>query len=127
LGSLAQIPVELFTAGYSKQQELDADREGTILAVSAGYSPQGAIQMFQKFQKVEDALAKPRPQPKQSGASDLPIDIANVVIVQSIEEYFRTHPPNAERIAQIDRLIVAEHWPSNQIQKRLPDVFGRPS
>jgi predicted Zn-dependent protease len=39
LGSLMGIPLSIFEAGYSKDQELEADREGTQLAVWAGYSP----------------------------------------------------------------------------------------
>ena len=38
LGGLVALPVEVFEAGYSKDQELEADREGTRLAVEAGYS-----------------------------------------------------------------------------------------
>jgi predicted Zn-dependent protease len=42
LGELVALPVEIFEAGYSKDQELEADREGTRLSVQAGYSPNGA-------------------------------------------------------------------------------------
>src|SRR5690242_19851779 len=47
LGELAAIPMEIFEAGYSKTEELEADREGTRLAVKAHYSPLGAIRLFQ--------------------------------------------------------------------------------
>ncbi len=43
-GEVAAIPIELFQAGYTKEQELDADREGTKLAVAAGYSAAGRDQ-----------------------------------------------------------------------------------
>jgi len=33
LGGLVALPIEIFEAGYSKDQELEADREGTRLAV----------------------------------------------------------------------------------------------
>src|ERR1700733_4598430 len=42
LGGLIEMPVEVFEAGYSKDQELEADREGTRLAVEDGYSANGA-------------------------------------------------------------------------------------
>lgn len=119
LGALAQIPVHIFEAGYSKQQELEADRYGTTLAVAAGYSPQGAIQMFQMFQRLQYALEGNRRELEQHGAADLPIDIANVVILRSLQDYFRSHPPTAERIAQIERLTATEHWPKNQTQRPL--------
>src|SRR5579859_1418582 len=38
LGGLAMLPVELFQMGYSKEQELEADREGIRLASKVGYS-----------------------------------------------------------------------------------------
>jgi beta-barrel assembly-enhancing protease len=38
LGGLVALPIDVFEAGYSKDQELEADREGTRLAVQAGYS-----------------------------------------------------------------------------------------
>ncbi len=41
LGDLLSLPVELFIAGYTKDQEMEADRNGTALAVEAGYSPLG--------------------------------------------------------------------------------------
>src|SRR5271157_5388716 len=43
----------------------------------------------------------------------------NVVVLQTLEGYFRSHPPNRERIAQIQQLIASEHWPTNQQQKPL--------
>src|SRR5947209_14770678 len=38
LGELLALPVALFQAGYGKEQELEADRDGLWLAVMAGYS-----------------------------------------------------------------------------------------
>lgn len=126
LGSVAMIPIELLEAGYTKQQELDADRGGTIIAVSAGYAPEGAIRMFQKFQRLQEAVAARKSEPNQHGPLDLPIDLANIVVVQTLQQYFRSHPPNSERIAQIERLITAEHWPANQPQKPLQVTAQKP-
>ena len=39
VGELVQIPLEVWEAGYSKDEELEADREGLRLAVLGGYSP----------------------------------------------------------------------------------------
>ena len=49
LGDLVSLPIAVFEAGYSKDQELEADREGTRLSVESGYSATGAIRMFAKF------------------------------------------------------------------------------
>jgi len=36
-------------AGYNKDEELEADREGMRLAVLSGYSPYGAVTLFEKI------------------------------------------------------------------------------
>ncbi len=119
-GEVAALPIELFQAGYTKQQELEADREGTKLAVAAGYSPQGAISMFERYQKLQEEYQQYANRGQQQPeVAELPIDIANVVVVQTLEEYFRSHPPEQERIAQIQQLIAAEHWPPDQKQRPL--------
>ena len=100
-GQLIEMPVEVFEAGYSKDQELEADREGTRLAVQAGYSANGAIRMFETFQRLQQAY-QARAATPQEELSD--------VAQQTIEGYFRSHPLPAERIDQINRLIASEHW-----------------
>src|SRR5438309_10241930 len=49
LSGLIDLPIKFFQQGYTKEQELEADREGTTLAVMAGYSAEGAIRMFETF------------------------------------------------------------------------------
>jgi predicted Zn-dependent protease len=51
-GGLIALPIEVFEAGYSKDQELAADREGTRVAVATGYSANGAIRMFETFDRL---------------------------------------------------------------------------
>ena len=103
LGELAAIPVEVFEEGYSKEQELEADREGTRLAVKARYSPLGAVRMFQTF----DTLYGERQRRAQSPQEEL-----SQIAEGMLEGYFRSHPPAPERIAQIQGMISAEHWES---------------
>lgn len=100
-GQLIEMPIEVFEAGYSKDQELEADREGTRLAVQAGYSANGAIRMFETLQRLyrEYQARATTPQEELS-------DVAQ----QTIEGYFRSHPLPAERIDQINKLIASEHW-----------------
>jgi predicted Zn-dependent protease len=105
LGSLAGIPVEVFLAGYSKEQELEADRDGATLAVNTGYSPQGILQLFAEFQKLEQSSEPATP------PSD-PVDEAANLSLATLNGYFASHPPAAERIQQIQSLIAANHWPS---------------
>lgn len=124
LGSVAELPIEIFQAGYSKQQELEADREGTKLAVAAGYSAQGAISMFERFQKLQEQWQTyARRGRRQPDVLELPATIANVTVLQTLEEYFRSHPPEQERIAQIEQLIASEHWPRDQKQQPLEVAY----
>lgn len=102
LGQMLSLPVELFQAGYSKDQESEADREGTRLAVLSGYSPDGAVQVFTTFQKMEEEIEGKR---KAS-----PEDEISGVAVQILTGYFRSHPPSVDRVAQIRELIRDEKW-----------------
>ena len=124
LGSLLQLPIEMFEAGYSKDQELEADREGAKLAEAAGYSAEGAVSMFRKFQKLQDEVQQYRAQGQQRRTVlTLPIELGNVVVLQTLEGYFPSHPPETERIAQMERLIDAERWTTDQRQKTLAVAY----
>jgi predicted Zn-dependent protease len=103
LGGLIAVPVEVFVAGYSKTQELEADGEGTKLAAAASYSPQGAIQMFQAFERVY---------PTKGARSDTPPEELSKVALETLEGYFRSHPLNAERIDQIQKMIAGGQLPA---------------
>jgi predicted Zn-dependent protease len=105
IGAIAGLPVEVFLAGYSKEQELEADRDGTTLAVDAGYSPLGIVQLFEEFAKLE-ATAGP------STAPSGPIGEAASLSLGTLSGYFRSHPPAGERIQQVRALISANHWPT---------------
>jgi predicted Zn-dependent protease len=102
LAALMSLPVAIFQAGYSKDQELEADREGTTLAVAAGYSANGAVRMFETFARLFQEL--------QNKKAKTPQDEAASVAEQTIEGYFRSHPLPSERIAQINKLIASNGW-----------------
>lgn len=102
LGELFALPVELFMAGYSKEQELEADRDGTQLAVMAGYSPQGAVNLFQQFEKLRQQYVL---------KAEDPTDELSKVAVEGLVGYFRSHPLPEERIAQINEIIARRKWP----------------
>ena len=101
LRGLIELPVQLFEVGYSKEQELEADREGTRLAVWASYSPLGAIRMFEAM----DRLYR-----EQTAAAHSPQEELTQVALGTLEGYFRSHPLTSERIDQINRMIADEHW-----------------
>jgi beta-barrel assembly-enhancing protease len=102
MGELIALPVELFQAGYSKEQELEADRDGADLAVRAGYSPQGAIHLFQTFGRLEKEYVSKAQSPDQE---------LSQVAIKGIVGYFRSHPLPAEREAQIRRIMASQKWP----------------
>lgn len=106
LGGLAAIPIFVFEAGYSKDQELEADREGTRLAVDAGYSPNGAVRMFEAFDQMYQRYRR-----QQTRASSPQEELSDVAM-QTLEGYFRSHPLPSERIAQVQKMIASEGWPT---------------
>ena len=114
LGGLIAVPVEVFVAGYSKNQELEADGEGAKLASAAAYSPQGAIQMFQAFERVY---------PTKNARSDTPPEELSKVALETLEGYFRSHPLNAERIDQIQKMIAGGELSAGMHTTPLPLAY----
>jgi predicted Zn-dependent protease len=108
LGALLQIPIDFWEAGYHKDEEFEADREGMHLAAQSGYSPYGAVDMFERFAKLCDEYVIHAQSPDQ--------EISELAI-QSLNGYFRSHPLPSERLAQARRIIVEEHWEDRKTQK----------
>jgi predicted Zn-dependent protease len=114
LGELLALPAEVFEEGYSKTQELEADREGTRLAVKANYSPLGAVRMFQTFDQLFQA---------QKSRAQSPEEELSTLALETLEGYFRSHPEPSERIAQIKTLISDEHWESKVAEQPLEVAY----
>jgi predicted Zn-dependent protease len=110
LGGLVSLPVEVFMMGYTKDQELEADREGTRLAVNAGYSPLGAIRMFEAFDRLYHERVIPARTPQEEVAR---------VAEGTLEGYFRSHPLAAERIDAVKRLIAEQGWGNLTAERKL--------
>jgi len=108
LGELVQIPLQVWEVGYSKDEEFEADREGLRLAVTGGYSPYGAVSLFQKFNDLHAEYVIHAKSPEQE---------LSQLAIQSIEGYFRSHPATSDRIAQAQRVIAEEHWQDRTAQK----------
>jgi len=118
VGALAEIPVEVFQAGYTKNQELEADREGAKLAVRAGYSYQGAVHLFEAFAAKQ---ARYERQPPEADPKSLRREIGKLA-TQTVTGYFRSHPPAPERIRQIRELAESEGWKTRG-ERPLPAVI----
>ena len=114
LGDLVAVPVEVFVAGYSKDQELEADREGARLAIATGYSPLGAIRMFEALERLY---------PTEKNAASNPAEEASDIAWKTLAGYFRSHPPNAERIDEIQKLIARDRLSVPQQMKPLPVAY----
>lgn len=110
------LPVAIFQAGYSKQQELEADSEGVRIAVQASYSPEGAVRLLEAFARY-DRETEPRkaqtPQQELAG-----------VMRGAMQEYFASHPPSAQRAMKIHELMAAEGWsPRAERDLRVAYIF----
>lgn len=110
LGELAALPIQLFQAGYSKEQELEADREGTRLAVLAGYSPYGMLSLLGRMETLHH---------REAHRAKTPQGELSQVALAALVGYFQSHPPAAERIAQIQRLIADSNWQGRTAQHDL--------
>jgi predicted Zn-dependent protease len=99
LGVVLAIPVAVFQAGYSKDQELEADREGVLLAARSGYSAAGALRAFHMLDELAHEV-QTAPATPQGEAAQVAFDV--------LVGYFRTHPPTPERIAQVRALIARQ-------------------
>lgn len=115
-GALAEIPVEIFQAGYTKNQELEADSEGTRLAVRAGYSYLGAVRLFEAMDKHSGRKAP------AAERKSLRREIGKLA-VQTVIGYFESHPPKEDRIRQIRDLAEREGWQA-RTEKPLPAAIA---
>jgi len=116
LAGLVALPVEIFEAGYGKDQELEADREGVRLSAATGYAPDAVIGLFEAMEASRS---------RQVGASsrrETPADEIGRLAIDAIERYFQSHPPTAERVAEIRRVIAEERLGSGKAARplRLP-------
>lgn len=102
VGALAEIPISLWQVGYSKDEEMEADREGLRLAVAAGYSAKGAVNLLERWMKLRNEYVIHAENPTEE-LSQLAID--------SLNGYFRTHPLPSERLAQAKEIIAQEQLP----------------
>jgi predicted Zn-dependent protease len=108
VGALLQIPLDFWEAGYHKDEEFEADREGMYLAVQSGYSPYGAVDTFERFGKLCDEFVIHAQSPDEE---------LSQLAIQSLTGYFRSHPLPSERLAQANGIIAQEHWETRKEKK----------
>jgi beta-barrel assembly-enhancing protease len=108
VGALLQIPLDFWEAGYHKDEEFEADREGMYLAVQSGYSPYGSVDLFERFAELSDEYVIHAKNPDEE---------LSQLAIQSLTGYFRSHPLPSERLVQAKRVIAQEHWESRTERK----------
>jgi len=102
VAAVAQIPISLWQAGYSKEQEFEADREGLRIASAAGYSPQGAVNMLERWTQLHREYVI---------HAQTPTGELSQLAIEGLTGYFRTHPLPSERLAQANEIIAQDHLP----------------
>jgi predicted Zn-dependent protease len=108
VGALVQIPLAVWEAGYNKDEELEADREGMHLAVLSGYSPYGSVRLFDKFNNLQREYVIHAQSPQEE---------LSQLAIQGLQGYFRSHPMPLERLEQASRLIAQEQWQDRKTEK----------
>lgn len=111
LADLAGIPLSLWQTGYTKDEEFEADHEGLLLAASASYSPQGALDLMNTFLRLDEEYVT---------HSQTPVDALSRLAIESLNGYFRSHPLPSERLARLERLIVQSGLPAKQPEIPFP-------
>jgi predicted Zn-dependent protease len=102
VGQLAGIPMSLWQAGYSKDEEFEADREGLLIAAAAGYSAQGAVNLLERWTKLYGEYVI---------HAETPTDELSQLAIEGLTGYFRSHPLPSERLAQAKEVIAHDHLP----------------
>jgi predicted Zn-dependent protease len=105
VGQLASIPMSLWQAGYSKDEEFEADREGLRIAVAVGYSAQGAVNLLQRWTKLNSEYVI---------HAESPTDELSQLAIEGLNGYFRSHPLPSERLTQANEVIAHDHLPTDK-------------
>jgi beta-barrel assembly-enhancing protease len=99
-GELLSIPMSLWQAGYSKDEEAEADREGIRIAVASAYSAQGAVNLLERWVQLHREYVI---------HAETPTDELGQVAIEGLAGYFRSHPLPSERLAQANEIIAQDH------------------
>lgn len=83
-----------FSPVYAQFQEIEADTRGVHLAVRAGYRADGALTLFQRV--ASQAAGNTTP--------NTPLEESFGILGTALTDYFRSHPPDAERIRRLRAL-----------------------
>ncbi len=105
ISALAQIPMSIWQEGYTKDEELEADRESLRAVVAAGYSPQGAMKLLERWTRLHGEYVI---------HAETPVDELSELAISGLNGYFRSHPLPSERLAQVRKVIAEDRLPMNR-------------
>lgn len=97
VGHLVEVTHRVFSTGYKKYQELEADSAGLHLSLSAGYDPRGIVSLFER---LKDRFGEPVATPARN-----PIGEVTGSLIDALGSYLHSHPPTADRIMRLKELI----------------------
>ncbi|MBL8213487.1 MAG: M48 family metallopeptidase [Bryobacterales bacterium] len=83
-----------FNPVYAQFQEIEADARGVHLAVRARYRADGALTLFQRVASQSGAGSDP----------NTPLEETVGLLGSALTDYFRSHPPDTERIRRLRAL-----------------------
>jgi predicted Zn-dependent protease len=105
IADLAGLPMALWQAGYSKDEESEADREGLRLAVADGYSAEGAVKLLERWSKLHREYVI---------HAETPTDELGQLAIEGLNGYFRSHPLPSERLATVNEVIVHDRFTTDK-------------
>ncbi|MBL8176131.1 MAG: M48 family metalloprotease [Bryobacterales bacterium] len=95
-GELLRIGQGFMQIGYAQYQEMEADKAGLRMALAAGYDPQATVDLFGRVFRAR--LGRDLP-------PHTPLEELAALSTSMLTDYFRSHPPSAERMRRLSAAI----------------------
>jgi predicted Zn-dependent protease len=99
IAALAEIPIDIWQAGYNKAQELEAKKDGFRHAAAEGYSSRGAVNPFDRWAELDRELVT---------QTRTPVEELSQVRMVRLQGYFGSHPLTEERHGQVEKVIAED-------------------
>lgn len=99
IANLVQVGTALWSQTFSRELELEADRQGMLYAYRAGYEPRAGAALFLRMKRLH------------SGAEEMPSSIpeqTRYIVKSALDEYLISHPPEEARIRAFE-IAYREH------------------
>jgi beta-barrel assembly-enhancing protease len=96
-GWMVEMAHRLATAGFSQDQELEADAHGERLIVEAQYDPSAGPTLFAR---MGARMGEPHRPPADTPSGELTGAVGG-----ALTAYFRTHPPSEERSRRLQAML----------------------